>query len=268
MFFSELKLDYYRYLPVLRRLLLLLLIKVNIVLILNCSSTKIRRYEDPAKAEIARSEELKALERGKEIWFNPNTGTNGRSCESCHPDGEMTNAEQYPRYKQILRTMATLSMTHNFAVVNESKGKAWEVGSYDANALVLYVKFLANGKPIHMAWPKKYRDDWISQGKIAFNNPDIGTNNLSCASCHQNNGKKQQVVHREPAPKLTGIAATYPRYSFEQEKVITLEQQVNYCIEKKLSGTPLPLDNETIVAICCYVTSLSKGKKIAVANYK
>ncbi len=265
---DELNPDYHRYLPVLQRLLFLLLIKLNIVLILNCSSKKIRRYEDPAKAEIARSEELKALERGRDIWFDPNTGTNGRSCESCHPDGEMTNAEQYPRYKHILRTMATLSMTHNFAVVNESKGTAWELGSYDANALVLYVKSLANGKPIHMAWPKKYRDEWISQGKIAFNNPGVGTNNLSCASCHQNKGQKQQVVQREPAPKLKGIAAIYPRYSFEQEKVITLEQQVNYCIEEKLYGTPLPLDSETIVAICCYVTSLSKGKKIVVANYK
>ncbi len=178
----------------------------------------------------------------------------------------MTRAKSYPRYKHILRTMATLSMTHNFAVVNESKGKPWELGSYDANALVLYVMSLANGKPIQMAWPQKYRDEWINRGRIAFADTNFGNNSQSCESCHLKGGKKKNFVNSKVIPNLKGIAATYPKYSIEQGKVITLEQQVNYCLENYLDGLPLPLDDVTIVAFCCYLTSLSEGKKIAVAR--
>lgn len=263
---GKLKFNFDTNLSITKSLFLFPLTTAIIVLVLNCSSTNIRRYEDPAKAEIAKREEMKSLVHGKKIWFDPDTGTNGRSCESCHPGGEMTNAEQYPRYKHILRTMATLSMTHNFAVVNESKGKPWEFGSYDANALVLYVQSLANGKAMRMAWPKEYRDDWINRGKIAFSNPEIGTNNLTCASCHKKNKTNEKVSQEKFALELKGVAARYPCYSFEQGKVITLEQQVNYCIEKKLTGASLSLDSETIVALCCYLTHLSKGKKMAVAK--
>jgi len=53
---------------IVRRLIFLhLLITVNIVLILNCSTTNIHRYEDPAKADIAKRAELKIIKRGKEV---------------------------------------------------------------------------------------------------------------------------------------------------------------------------------------------------------
>jgi sulfur oxidation c-type cytochrome SoxA len=246
-----------------------LLLGVIFLLLSNCGSTnKIQRYSDPSQAELVRNEELKTLSRGKVIWFDPNTGTNGRSCESCHPGGEMTNSESYPRYKHVLRTMATLSMTHNFAVVNESKGRPWELGSEEANALVLFVMSLANGKPIRMAWPKEYRNEWINRGKAAFIDSSLGTNRLSCQSCHQEGGKRKNFSAGKMTPELKGIAATYPQYSFVYQKVITLEQQVNYCIEQHLKGAPLPLDDQTIVALCCYLTSLSEGTKINVARFK
>ena len=237
------------------------------VFVLQCGSSYIRQFNDPAQAEIAKQKELKALARGRDIWMDPNTGTNGRSCESCHENGRMTNAEAYPRYKHILRTMATLSITHNFAVVNESKGKPWELGSADANALVLYVKSLANRKTINMAWPKTLKKEWVKRGKIAFHDPNLGRNDRTCSSCHDKRKKNENTGIANPVQELTGVAATFPRYSFELKKVITLEQQVNYCIKNKLAAAPLPLDDETIVALCCYVTSLSEGKRVAVATF-
>lgn len=251
-----------------KKFMLVLLTSLVSGLLLYCGSTYVRRFENPARAEIARQQELKALARGREIWFDPNTGTNERSCESCHPKGEMTSAESYPRYKHILRTMATLSMTNNFAVVNESKGKPWQLGSSDANALVLYVKSLANNKTIRMAPPQKYKDEWVNRGKMAFNDLSLGTNNLACSNCHKKNNNNEKNIQNSVVGNLNGIAATFPRYSFAQKKVITLEQQINYCLESKMQGSPLPLDDETIVALCCYITSLSEGKKIAVASLK
>lgn len=237
-----------------------------LIVLIGCQSTQLPKMQNPEQAEIAGAVEQKAWERGKEIYFDSQLGTNGLSCESCHPKGDMTNAEAYPRYKHVLGTMATLSMTHNFAVVNESRGKPWELGSDDANALALYVSSLANGKKIRMAWPKEFKNDWIKRGKLAFENPALGSNQKSCQSCHFNGSQKDTHSETIQVQNLKGVAAYYPRYSFQHQRVITLEQRINYCIEKYLMGHPLALDDKTIVALCCYVTSLSEGKKIAVAK--
>ncbi|MCI0495458.1 hypothetical protein L0Z72_10670 [candidate division KSB1 bacterium] len=233
----------------------------------SCGSAKIQQYSDPAKAEIARQKDLESLARGKAMWFDSELGSNGRSCESCHPGGEMTRAENYPRYKHILRTMATISMTHNFAVVNESKGKAWELGSDDANALALFVTSMANGKKIEMAWPLEYKKEWVENGRLAFSDTTIGSNGMSCQNCHQKGGEINHNLKEKLPPSLAGSSGTFPRYSFEIGRVITLEQQVNYCIENYLKGSSLPLDDKTIVALCSYLTALSEGKKISVARF-
>ncbi|MDZ7330505.1 MAG: c-type cytochrome [candidate division KSB1 bacterium] len=217
--------------------------------------------------EISILAERKALDRGKAIWFNTKLGANGFSCESCHESGMDTNAELYPRYKHILRTVATLSMTHNFAVVRESKGKPWELGGEDANALALFVTSFANGKPMRMTEPKSIHKQWIARGDSIFHDVNLGTNQRSCAACHEpTKNKSREFAEAEKGPFLRGIAARYPRYRHELGRVVTLEQQINYCIETRQCGAPLALDSQQIVALCCYLAHLSHGRKIAVAK--
>ena len=248
-------------------LIYLLLLGISMLKI-NCLWSDVQRYQNAKQIDLARLSEQKALERGKKIWFDPNIGTIKRNCESCHPKGHLTNAETYPRYKHVLNTMATLSMTHNFAVVNESKGNAWELGSEDANTLALFVKSLANGKKIRMAQPNKFKNEWINRGKSAFKSLKLSTTEQTCESCHLKGGKKHGFYDgKMRIPNLKGVAATYPKYSFKLNRIITLEQQINYCIKKHLNGNPLPLNDETIVALCCYLTSLSEGKKVSVARF-
>ncbi len=219
------------------------------------------------KDEIAIQEEQKALARGKAIWYDTKLGSNGFSCESCHENGVDTNAELYPRYKHILRTVATLSMTHNFAVVRESKGRPWEIGSDDANALVLFVVSFANGKPMRMTEPRSIHQQCIRRGDSLFHHAELGKNQLTCAHCHERSkAKRWEVEGAEQGPTLRGIAAFYPRYRSELGKVATLEQQINYCIVKRQAGAGLPLDSEEIVGLCCYLASISRGKKISVAR--
>lgn len=164
--------------------------------------------------------------------------------------------------------MATLSMTHNFAVVNESRGQAWELGSEDANAIALFVTSLANGKKMNMAPPKTLKKDCVEKGKDVFINSDLSENAMTCESCHQSIGRKQKSTCEDKNNiDLRGIAATYPKYRKHKDRVITLEQQINYCIETNMNGAALPLDDPKIVVLCCYVTSLSEGKKVAVAQF-
>ncbi|MCI0512832.1 hypothetical protein L0128_06440 [candidate division KSB1 bacterium] len=223
-----------------------------------------------SQIQTAQAAEIQSWERGREMWFDPQIGSNGRSCESCHVGGDLTNAEAYPRYKHILRTMATISMTHNFAVVNENKGQPWVLGSEDANALALYVQSLANGKNMRMAGPETFKRDWIERGRQVFSNTQLGSNGKCCQDCHPPKRAQKMRVMPVQLP-LKGAAAVFPRYHFTLKKVITLEQQINYCVETYLAGAPLPLNHETVVALSCFVTSLSQGKKVnvtAVASHK
>ena len=246
----------------------ILLILFIFSLLFNCNSTKHNSPSTDVETLKSQGEERIAYHKGKEIWFNSKVGTNGMNCESCHPGGEMTNAESYPKFKGILKKTVTISMTHNFAVVNENRGQPWVIGSDEANALVLFVTSLANGRSLRMGWPKKFRDECIARGKLLFSDPSIASTGRSCKSCHIEEGKKDHVTQDYKVNSLKGIAAQYPQYSFRQDKVVTLEQEISYCLDKYLNNKSLKLENDRIIALCCYITSLSEGKRINVYEEK
>jgi cytochrome c len=232
-----------------------------------CGSSSLQQNQNAEFTNLAHSVERQTYEKGKKLWFNPNNGGNGPNCESCHLNGNMTNAETYPRYKHILKTMATISMTHNFAVVNESKGNAWELGSEDANAIALFVTSFANGKKLRMAPPEEYNEEWTKNGRTIFKSEQLSKNGKSCENCHS------EVIKRKdnnaiPQKSLKGITAIYPKFSQQYNRVITIEQQINNCIESNLEGSALPLDSDEIISLCCYLASLSEGKKVSVAQFK
>ncbi len=221
---------------------------------------------DPEQSQIARVATIAAYERGKEIWFSPTIGSNGRTCESCHPKGDITRAEAYPRYKHVLRGVATLSMTHNFAVVNESRGRPWELGSEDANAIALFVTSLANGKKVNISTPSGIEKEWAARGKMHFANPILGSTGKSCLSCHSIRDSKPGPPG-DSGPGLKGVTAYYPKYSFRHGRVVTVEQQINYCLEHYMGATPWPLDDKAMVELVAYLAALSEGTKVKVGVF-
>lgn len=220
----------------------------------------------PGQIEMAREAEQIALMRGKAIWFDQKIGENDFSCHSCHEGGFLTNPDKYPRYKHPFRSYATFSMANNFAVVNENNGIPWVLGSEDANALILYITSLANGKRIRLAPPDKFKKEWIAKGLAAFQNHESGLNGKSCETCHIEGGRKKNIIDNKVIPGLKGAAARYPQYNYQVNKIIILEQQINLCLEKNLAGNAIPLDDELMVALTTYITWLSEGYKISVAK--
>ncbi len=157
-------------------------------------------------------------------------------------------------------------MANNFAVVNENNGTPWVLGSDDANALILYMTSLSNGKQIRLAPPDTYKKDWITKGLAAFQSQELSLNGESCETCHIEGGRKKNLVDNKVIPDLKGVAARYPQYNYHVNKIIILEQQINLCLEKNLAGHAIPLDDELMVARTTYITWLSEGYKISVAK--
>lgn len=85
----------------------------------------------------------------------------------------------------------------------------------------------------------------VQNGKTIFNDSSLGTNGKSCNSCHPD-GKS--IDAGKKAFKILGT---------EQKSI---EDAVNFCIEKALSGKALEKDSEKIDDIVSYLKSV-KGKK-------
>lgn len=78
-------------------------------------------------------------------------------------------------------------------------------------------------------------------------------NNLACASCHQ------QAATKPFAMPWTGVSATFPQYRGREDDISTVEERVNGCMERSMSGQPLPLDSREMKAFVTYISFLSRG---------
>ena len=77
--------------------------------------------------------------KGKELFNDPNLGTAGKSCNSCHKDGK---GMEKAAAKEDLEGMV------NACITGALKGKELDVKSVDMQSLVLYINsFTASKKP-------------------------------------------------------------------------------------------------------------------------
>lgn len=77
-------------------------------------------------------------------------------------------------------------------------------------------------------------------------------NNLACASCHEASGTKKFAI------PWVGAHATFPQYRGREDAISTLEERVNGCMERSMSGKALPFDSKEMKAFVTYMHFLSK----------
>jgi len=99
-------------------------------------------------------------------------------------------------------------------------------------------------------------------------------NNLTCNNCHLNAGRKIG------SGSFVGVANRFPQYRGREDKVGTLRERINGCMERSMNGRKMPEDCEEMNAIIAYIEWLSEdvnkdiGKlyegyvKIAIPNRK
>lgn len=77
-------------------------------------------------------------------------------------------------------------------------------------------------------------------------------NRLSCSSCHLDAGQRQNALG------FVGIAARFPQYRARENKLQTLAQRINGCMERSLNGRALPLNSPPMLAMLAYMDWLSQ----------
>lgn len=81
-------------------------------------------------------------------------------------------------------------------------------------------------------------------------------NNLSCSSCHANAG----TIKNQSG--FVGIYARFPQYNARADKIITLEDRINGCMERSMNGKRLPNNSPQMKAILAYMHYISQGIEV------
>jgi thiosulfate dehydrogenase len=78
-------------------------------------------------------------------------------------------------------------------------------------------------------------------------------NSLTCQNCHLKAGTQPY------ANPLTGVWGQFPQYRGREGEIGTLEERINGCMERSMSGRALPLDSLEMKAYLAYARWLSTG---------
>src|SRR5579885_1976486 len=96
----------------------------------------------------------KLVAEGKRIFHDVKElgGTNGISCDMCHPDGSNTHPETYPKYQVQLGRVALLRDMINWCIENPVRGKPLPDDDPKLKALEAYI--LAQRKGVALEYGK------------------------------------------------------------------------------------------------------------------
>jgi thiosulfate dehydrogenase len=83
--------------------------------------------------------------------------------------------------------------------------------------------------------------------------PQYVHSGLTCTNCHLDEGRA------ETAAPLTGTFARFPKYMARTGAVITVEDRVNYCFTRSMSGLKIPNESKEMTDMVNYLAFLSYG---------
>lgn len=78
-------------------------------------------------------------------------------------------------------------------------------------------------------------------------------NNLACANCHLKEGAQAGSA------SWVGVIDRFPQFGGRSNKIGTIEDRINGCMERSMNGKKLPPDSEPMKAIVAYMNWLGEG---------
>jgi thiosulfate dehydrogenase len=77
-------------------------------------------------------------------------------------------------------------------------------------------------------------------------------NRLACTNCHLDAGTRPFAV------PLIGVVKRFPQYRGREDKIGTIEERVNGCMERSMNGQPLPAEGREMRAMIAYMEWLGR----------
>lgn len=89
--------------------------------------------------QIWKTEEDNLIATGYKLFHSQLTGTNGVSCDMCHPDASNTHPETYPKFQTQLKKVALLRDMINWCIEKPLEGKVLSGDDETMRALEAYI---------------------------------------------------------------------------------------------------------------------------------
>ncbi len=86
------------------------------------------------------------IKKGYKIFHDPTLGTNGISCDMCHPDASNTHPETYPKFQTQIKKASLLRDMINWCIENPQEGEKLAEDDPKMRALEAYVISARAGK--------------------------------------------------------------------------------------------------------------------------
>jgi thiosulfate dehydrogenase len=88
------------------------------------------------------------VDQGNKLFHSSQLGTNGISCDMCHPNAANTHPETYPKFQTQLKKVALLRDMINWCIENPLEGKKLADDDPQLRALEAYIISQRAGKAI------------------------------------------------------------------------------------------------------------------------
>src|SRR5438270_1144114 len=150
---------------------------------------------------------------------------------------------------RMLKTVATAAVViaAAYAARAQSAGEGWptpdpeKIASGPFRDTVLYGRTLFN---------QTYS---VIGPEAADKSMRYAGNNLSCQSCHLQGGTQRFAI------PMVGVYGLFPQYIARENEVRTLEERIEGCMERSMSGRVLPIGGKEMKALVAYIQFLSTG---------
>jgi thiosulfate dehydrogenase len=94
------------------------------------------------------AEQKRIIDEGYKLFHSPKLGTNGISCDMCHPNASNIHPETYPKFQTQLKTVALLRDMVNWCIENPMEGGKLADGDHKMKALEAYMLSARAGKTL------------------------------------------------------------------------------------------------------------------------
>jgi cytochrome c len=107
-----------------------------------------------------------------------------------------------------------------------------------------------------MMSPEEAMKASIMNGKALFSDAGLGTNGKTCNDCHMAGGTMEGTMGKMVIKPFHEVNEKYPMYWMMANKVMTLDQVINWCIMTPLQGEPLKWDDQRLADLAAYCASV------------
>ena len=100
----------------------------------------------------------------------------------------------------------------------------------------------------------------VMNGKALFGDTSLGTNGKTCNDCHMAGGTMEGKMGKMVIKPFHEVNEKYPMYWMMANKVMTLDQVINWCIMTPLQGEALKWDDQRLADLAAYCASVEPAE--------